>query len=216
MMNYFNLVFSNNSILRNLQIEEFNNFKLNGVCIEFGANYKLKRNFLKQYSKKYKTVYSNIEKKNKDFLNIDLSKKIKHKKKYDNVIIFNVLEHIVNIDLPLKNICLLLKKNGKIFGSTPFIYRIHGAPNDYNRYTKDYLQEKLKKKKFKNIKVKEIGIGPFLAAFSLLRGYLKFLPIIYHFLLMLIIIFDKLLSLMMKNDPKLIYPIGYVFSATKK
>ena len=180
------------------------------------ANNKISRNFLKQRSNNYKTFYSNIEKKNKKFLVLDLEKKINHKKKYDNVIIFNVLEHIANIDQPLKNIYLLLRKKGKIYGSTPFIYRIHGAPKDYNRYTKDYLQKKLKENKFKNINVKEMGIGPFLASFSLLRGYLKYLPIIYHFLLIITIVIDKSLFFVMKNDPKLIYPIGYVFSAIKK
>ena len=106
-MNYFNLIFSNNSILRNLQLQEFNNFSLSGKCLEFGANNKISRNFLKQRSNNYKTFYSNIEKKNKKFLVLDLEKKINHKKKYDNVIIFNVLEHIANIDQPLKNIYLL-------------------------------------------------------------------------------------------------------------
>ena len=50
-MNYINLIFSNNSILRNLQIDEFKNFKLFGDCIEFGSNKKLSRNFLKKVQK---------------------------------------------------------------------------------------------------------------------------------------------------------------------
>jgi len=47
-MNYFSLIFSNNSVLRNLQIQAFKNVKLNGVCLEFGASHKLNRNFLKE------------------------------------------------------------------------------------------------------------------------------------------------------------------------
>jgi len=216
MMNYFNLIFSNNSIFRILQTQEFNNFKLKGLCLEFGANHKIDRNFLNKNSKKYKTVFSNIEKKNKSFLFLDLEKKTTHKIRYDNIIIFNVLEHIFDIRTPLDNINSLLKRNGKIIGSTPFLYRIHGAPNDYNRYSKDYLKKMLKQRKFKNINVKEIGAGPFLASFSLLRGYLKYIPLLYQFLLMFSLIIDKLLFLLMKNDPKLIYPIGYIFSAVKK
>ena len=216
MMNYFNLIFSNNSILRILQKQEFENYKLGGKCIEFGANHKMSRNFLKQKSHKYTSVFSNIEKKNKDFLVLDLEKKINHMTKYDNIIIFNVLEHIFEIDKPLNNLFSLLKKKGKIYGSTPFIYRIHGAPRDYHRYTKDFLKKKLKQKKFKNIKVREIGVGPFVASFSLLRGFLKYLPIIYNLLLGLSVLLDKLLFILMNNNPKLIYPIGYTFSATKK
>ena len=38
----------------------------------------------------------------------------------------------------------------KVIGSTPFLYRIHGAPKDYNfRYTKENLIKKeLEKERF--------------------------------------------------------------------
>jgi SAM-dependent methyltransferase len=215
MMNYFSLIFSNNSILRILQKEKIKKIKFNGLCLEFGANSKLERNFLKPFTKKYKTVLSNIDKTNKDFLFLDLEKKTKHKKKYDNIVIFNVLEHLSDVQVPIDNLHFLLKKKGKLFGSTPFLYRIHGAPKDYQRFTKDYLKKILIEKKFKNIEIKELGFGPFSASISLLRGYIKFLPIINHFLICLVLLIDKSLSFFMKTDPKSLYPIGYVFSATK-
>ena len=215
-MNYIKLLFSNNSILRVLQKNEFKKYKLSGKCLEFGANHKIRRNFLYKDSKEYKVFYSNIDNKNKSFIKIDLIKKLVHKKKYKNIIIFNVLEHLSEVNIALKNLNLLLDSKGKILGSTPFLYRVHGAPNDYNRFTKSYLQKILKEKKFTNIKINEIGLGPFLASFSLLRGFFKYLPIIYQILLTLVIIMDKILFYTMKTDPKKIYPIGYVFSATKK
>jgi len=215
-MNYIKLLFSNNSILRVLQKNEFKKYKLSGKCLEFGANHKIRRNFLYKDSNEYKVFYSNIDNKNKSFIKIDLIKKLVHKKKYKNIIIFNVLEHLSEVNIALKNLNLLLDSKGKILGSTPFLYRVHGAPNDYNRFTKSYLQKILKEKKFINIKINEIGLGPFLASFSLLRGFLKYLPIIYQILLSLVIIIDKILFYTMKTDPKKIYPIGYVFSATKK
>jgi len=215
-MNYFNLLFSNNSILRCLQIEEFKKFSFKGDCIEFGANKKISRNFLEYNSKNYKTTYSNIINKENDFLILNLEKKIKHKKKYDNVIIFNVLEHLSDLDIPMKNIHNLLKKKGRILGSTPFIYRVHGAPKDYSRYTKEYLKKVLKDKKFIKLEIFELGIGPFLASFSLLRGYFKFLPIVYQILLFIAIITDKILNILVKTNLKTIYPIGYIFSAIKK
>ena len=215
-MNYIKLLFSNNSILRILQKDEFKKYKLSGKCLEFGANHKIQRNFLYKDSKEYKVFYSNIDNKNKTFIKINLIKKLVHKKKYKNIIIFNVLEHLSEVNIALKNLHLLLESKGKILGSTPFLYRVHGAPNDYNRFTKSYLQKILKEKKFTNIKINEIGLGPFLASFSLLRSFLKYLPIIYQILLTLVIIMDKILFYTMKTDPKKIYPIGYVFSAIKK
>lgn len=215
-MNYFNLIISNNSILRSLQLEEFKKIKLRGTCLEFGANKQINRNFLNPSANEYKTIFSNIEKKNKTFLYLDLQKKINHKFKYDNIVIYNVLEHIYDIDISLANINFLLKKKGKIYGSTPFIYRIHGAPDDYNRYSKSFIELRLKKNNFENIEIKEIGLGPFLASFSLLRGYLKYLPIIYNLILLVTLLLDKFLIYAMKKDLKVIFPIGYVFTAKKK
>ena len=143
-MNYFNLIFSNKSILRTFQIEIFKKFKLDGDVIEFGASEIINKNFCNSKLKNYKITYSNINSPNKEYLNIDLQKKISLEKKYDYVIIFNVLEHLLDPDLALRNLSIICKKNGKIIGSTPFIFRVHGAPKDYTRFTKDHLIELLK------------------------------------------------------------------------
>ncbi len=214
-MNYFRLLFSGKSILRVLQQEEFDKFELKGDCLEFGAKTDLYKNFLNKKSSKYSTSFSNIIK-NEKFIFIDLEKKTKHKRKYDNIVFFNVLEHLSKINTPFQNLRYLLKEKGKVLGSTPFLYRIHGAPKDYTRFTKENLKKILTDNKFINVKIKELGTGPFLASISLLRSYLKYLFIIYQLLIISALILDKLLFFFMKTDPKKIYPIGYLFSATKK
>jgi len=216
MMNYFNLIFSNNSILRILQMNEFNKLKIKGNCLEFGANHNLKRNFLDNHSTKYKTTFSNINRKNKNFLYLDLQKKTNHKIKYDNIVIFNVLEHLSDIDQPIENLYFLLKKKGNLYGSTPFIYRVHGAPNDYHRFTATFIKKILERKNFTNVKVYPLGLGPFLASISLLRGYLKFIPFINQVLIFISILLDYILNFVMKTNAKQIYPLGYIFIAKKK
>ena len=215
-MNYFNIIFSNKSVLRNLQEEKFKIRKIKGKCIEFGANSTLKKNFLKPHLKNCEIVYSNILSKKKNFLIIDLQKKILLKKKFNNVIIFNVLEHLSNPSFALENIFSILKKRGQIIGSVPFLFRIHGAPKDYSRLTKQNIKELLETNNFSNIKIEELGTGPFLASISLLRSYLKYLPFIYQLLIFLAIVTDKFLNLIMNTNPKEVYPIGYIFSALKK
>lgn len=215
-MNYFNLLFLNKSILRIYQLSKFNNKKLFGQCIEFGADYRPEKNFVKPFSKNYKITYSNISPLKKNLLKIDLEKNLKHYLKYDKVIIFNVLEHVSNYKKALKNLFLLLKKNGEVIGSTPFLYQIHGAPKDFTRFTKQHLEKILKESNFKNIHVEELGTGPFLACISLLRGYFKFIPVIYQILIITAVFFDKTLSLFMKTNPKVLFPIGYIFFAKKK
>ena len=88
-MNYFNLILSNQSILRNLQFQALSKTNLFGEVIEFGANDIIDRNFANLNKDKCNITYSNIKTKNKNFIKIDLQKKFKIKKKYDFVIIFN-------------------------------------------------------------------------------------------------------------------------------
>ena len=213
-MNYFNIIFSNKSILRIFQLEIFKKFKINGDIIEFGASDKIEKNFCNSKLNNCKISYSNLNPSNKKFLKIDLQKKVLIELKYDYVIIFNVLEHLLDPNLALKNLSKICKKNGKIIGSTPFLFRVHGAPKDYSRFTKDHLIELLKSSNFKDIEIIELGTGPFLACISLLRSYLKYLPILYQLLVLFALIFDKLIKLFIKTDPKKIYPVGYVFFAT--
>ena len=148
MMNYFNLIFSNKSILRILQIEQFRKIKIFGNVIEFGASEELNKNFCGSNLNEYKITYSNINPSNKKFLNIDLQKKISVETGYDYIIIFNVLEHLLDPNLALRNLSKICKKNGKIIGSTPFLFRVHAAPKDYSRFTKDHLIELLKSNNF--------------------------------------------------------------------
>ena len=213
-MNYFNLIFSNKSILRIFQQEIFKRFKIEGEVIEFGASDEISKNFCNHNFENYKITYSNINPLNKKFLNIDLQKEVLIDIKYDYVVIFNVLEHLLNPNLALKNLSKILKKSGKIIGSTPFLFRVHGAPKDYSRFTKDHLHELLKSNNFENIQIIELGTGPFLACISLLRSYLKYLPILYQLLVLLAIVIDKLIKVIIKTDPKKIYPVGYIFFAT--
>ena len=213
-MNYFNIIFSNKSILRILQQEIFKKFKINGDIIEFGASDEIEKNFCNSKLKNCKISYSNINSSNKEFVNIDLQKKISIELRYDYIIIFNVLEHLLDPNLALRNLSKICKKNGKIIGSTPFLFRVHGAPKDYSRFTKDHLIELLKSSNFKDIEIIELGTGPFLACISLLRSYLKYLPVFYQLLVLFALVFDKLIKLFIKTDPKKIYPIGYVFFAT--
>ena len=216
-MNYFKLFFSSRSILRDFQNFEFNKQKINGKCIEFGASKNFEKNFLKQDKKLTICHYSNFKIKSNKIINIDLEKiNNKFNIKYDNVVIFNVLEHLHNTEIPLNNINHILNKGGTIIGSTPFLYRIHGAPKDHFRFTKDNLLYNLKKSGFNKVKIKELGTGPFLASFSLLRSFLKYLPIVYEIYLLFSLIIDLFLKKIMKTNPKLIYPIGYFFTASKK
>jgi SAM-dependent methyltransferase len=54
---------------------------------------------------------------------------------YDVVICEQVLEHVPDPDAAVRNLRGLARPDGRILVSTPFLIRIHGAPNDYWRFT---------------------------------------------------------------------------------
>ena len=221
-MNYFSLkllkiYLKRHSLLRILQIKECLNIYLKGISIEFGAVKNRDKIFSNFFDGKSKFRYSNIKKfKNSNIIPLDLTKKLKIKSnKFDNVLLFNVVEHLNDHNKTFSEIFRILKKNGLLIGSTPFLYQVHGAPNDYFRFTKNFFEEKLKKNKFKEIKIKNLGFGPSVASYSLLHSYLKYLPIFSDLLLLIAFIFDSIIQIFVKTQLKEIYPIGIMFIAKK-
>ena len=218
LINSLKLLITKNTLLRDLQINECAKFKVNGLSLEFGAidrKNKTFSNFIRGHSK---FEFSNVKPNKK--LNIfysNLTKKLKIKSnKYNNILLFNVLEHLPEYRIALSQINRILKKKGKIIGSTPFIYQIHGAPKDYFRFTKEFFEFELKKQKFNNIKVQYLGNGPFTACYSLIYPYLRFLPIFSHLVLLICFMLDNILQIFIKTDLKEIFPIGIFFNAQKK
>ena len=100
---------------------------------------------------KSKFHYSNkISNKKLKVFYSDLTKKLSiPSKKYNNVLFFNILEHLPEYKLVFSEIYRIIKKGGFFIGSVPFIYQIHAAPNDYFRFSKQFFELNLKKYKFK-------------------------------------------------------------------
>ena len=218
LINSLKLLITKNTLLRDLQINECTKFKVNGLSLEFGAIDRENKTFSNFIRGQSKFEYSNIKPNKK--LNIfysDLTKKLKIKSnKYNNVLLFNVLEHLPEYRIALSQINRILKKKGKIIGSTPFIYQIHGAPKDYFRFTKEFFEFELKKQKFNNIKVQYLGNGPLTACYSLMYPYIRFLPIFSHLVLLICFMLDNILQIFIKTNLKEIFPIGIFFNAQKK
>ena len=75
-------------------------------------------------------------------------------KKYDIVILEQVLEHVIDPSQALLNIKKILNTGGLLLITTPFLIKIHGYPYDYWRWTPQGL--KILVEKF-NFDIIELG-----------------------------------------------------------
>ncbi len=78
----------------------------------------------------------------------------------DLIIVPNLLHHIDDIDLFLKEVKRILNLNGTLYLFEPLVRELHQIPEDFIRYTPYGLESKLKKLKFRKIEINYCG-GPF-------------------------------------------------------
>ena len=212
----FFFVLKKYSLLRIFQIIEIKKIIIKGKCLEFGAYQNFRKNFLYVANKKKIKIYLTNLTKSKKIISSDLKKKLKFKSNFfDNILIFNVLEHLDKYDLAFKELRRILKKGGLLIGSTPFLYQVHGAPDDYFRFTKTFFEKKFSINGYKIVVLKCLGQGPFLASFSLIYSYIKFIPILSHLVLIICSTLDFIIQIFVKTNLKEIYPVGIFFIVKK-
>ena len=68
---------------------------------------------------------------------------------FDNVVAFEVLEHVFEVENALSELHRVLKPEGGLLVTTPFMYREHEGPFDSARYTSWGMNHILGKSKFK-------------------------------------------------------------------
>jgi len=192
------LLIKNKSPIRIFHNYFLKKIKLKGYTIDLGCGtHSSYFNFMKNKSTKvfFADKYKN---KNKNHFQIDLEKKLKFKNnKFDNVILFNVLEHVTNYELLINEIFRITKKNGKLELFVPFMHRYHPDPEDIFRPTHFYLNSILKKAGFK-VEIFLIGVGPCAVVSEILIKYFKF-KIFKIFFFQLFLILNLLIKLFSKD-----------------
>lgn len=90
----------------------------------------------------------------------------------DTVIMTEVIEYIHDSHKLMAEIHRVLKKDGKLFLSAPFLHPLHGDPeSDYYRYTETFFKLLLQEK-FKIVAIERMG-GVFAVIYDLIREFLS-------------------------------------------
>jgi len=206
------------SILREEEYKRLARLKLSGTLLDLGGCKK------ERYHELLPIPEENIKTVNIggagvcDFTN-DLEKPISlPSMSYDNIICLNVLEHIYNFQNVIDESYRILKPGGSYILSVPFLFNIHGSPDDYFRYTKSSLEKMLADRGFGEIKIQEIGLGFFSLVFQVIDGP-GFIRVVWLRTLCkrLFVGMDILLSKASRNYARLSLriPLGYFVTAKK-
>ncbi len=86
---------------------------------------------------------------------------------FDTIISLNTLEHIFKLDFTLRELSRILKSNGKFVFAVPFLFRVHGCPDDFNRPTASWWFKSLEVAGFKNIKITPLIWDPLTTGYSI-------------------------------------------------
>lgn len=59
---------------------------------------------------------------------------------FDVIVLDNVLEHVPEPTAAIRNVETMLRPNGHLLVATPFMIKVHGAPDDYSRWTQQGMR----------------------------------------------------------------------------
>ncbi len=99
---------------------------------------------------------------------------------FSGAICLNTLEHIYDVSFVLSEILRVLKPGGSVYITVPFIFRIHGHPDDYMRATPSWWRETLSRTGFAAAELQPLIWGRYTAAGSI-SGYRGLLPARFQF-----------------------------------
>ena len=90
---------------------------------------------------------------------------------FDMIVITEVLEHLERPQDTLKEAFRVLKKQGRLIASVPFLYPVHPDPFDFQRWTQEKIRLEFDKAGFKEIQIRTMG-GFFAVVYDLMHSFL--------------------------------------------
>jgi SAM-dependent methyltransferase len=173
-INYYFRISNRRKILDRLQFKYSNEYI--GVVLDIGG--KDKGSFIKPKDKVEKWLFADIVAENNPDIILDVADMQTIKSESIDVVnAIELFEHVENIDKGLAECYRVLKKNGKIIISIPFLAHIHADPNDFQRWTYTKWTKELEKL---NFTIQSIDInGRFFTVLSeMVKTFTRQLPVV--------------------------------------
>ncbi len=145
-----------------------------GVVLDIGGRDRGK--FKKPKEKVERWIFADIEEKHNPDIVLDIADMHSvEDKSIDIVNVLEVFEHVEKIEKGIAECYRVLKKNGKLIMSVPFLFPVHADPFDFQRWTLTKWQRELKKNNFE-IENTEINGRFFTVLAEMQRTFIQSLP----------------------------------------
>lgn len=168
-MVFFQRINKSYSILRTEQDKKIKGTNLKGRVLDVGGD--KKSDYYNQANQTSDIYTININPTCKPDEIVDIEKKFPFDaNSFDHVLCFNVLEHVVETQHVVAEMVRVVKPKGTIVITTPFLYYIHGSPDDYQRYTASYYKRMAQKYNCDVLSIKPLGNGFFSIGFNFIGG----------------------------------------------
>lgn len=89
---------------------------------------------------------------------------------FDGVVCLNLLEHIFDFHNAFRETARVLKPGGLFVASTPFMFQVHGSPDDYFRYTPSAHATLANQYGFEIVSSQPLGFGVFSLVYQIIGG----------------------------------------------
>lgn len=130
------------SLYRGLEYEQLNGLVLPGLTLDLGGGQQA--NYLPLLRPRGEIVSVNIDPATAPSVLSDLNEPFPFRDNvFDDVITFNTLEHVFDDRHAVREIVRVLKPGGRFHIGVPFLYRVHGSPDDYHRHTASWWHRTL-------------------------------------------------------------------------
>ncbi len=150
--------FPGQSVLRQLQYEHLGKLMLSGVVLDMGGGQRAKYLPLLQSPQTLCSV--NIDPKIEPTHLVEPGQSLPFEdNSFDSVISLNTLEHIYDAAAVLREMFRVVKPGGKVHVTVPFMFRIHGHPDDYFRATPSWWQETFSRAGFSELDLQPLVWG---------------------------------------------------------
>jgi len=135
---------------------EENKHYYKGIVLDIGG--RDRGRFKKPKDKVEKWIFADVETRYKPDIVLDVANMDNiGSESIDTINAIELFEHVENLEKGLEECYRILKRNGIMILSVPFLYPIHADPYDFQRWTKDKWKMELKKIGYKIEKIVIMG-----------------------------------------------------------